>query len=385
MTLEAGNLRPERRVEVTDLRQAFQSQQDELEAAALRVLRSGWYVLGKEVARFETDFAAAVGSAHAVGVANGTDAVELALRAVGVGAGDAVLTVSHTAVATAVGVVRAGAVPIFVDVDETMSMDPAALQRAVRRARQELPHLRLRAVVPVHLYGLPAAMDDICAVAEAENLVVVEDCAQAHGAVYRGRGVGTLGAAAAFSFYPTKNLGAFGDGGAVTTSDPAVAGRLQRLRQYGWRERYVSEEPGINSRLDELQAALLGVRLRRLQGDNRRRRDIAEAYRAGLNGCAVQLPPAAPPGSVHAYHQFVVRAPNRDEVRELLSSAGVATSVLYPMAVHRQPAYAGNPSSGWPLPRTEETVERILALPMHPHLTDDDVEQVVHAVRAVGT
>lgn len=385
MTSTADNGGSKRRVQVTDLRQAFRAQQDELEAAALRVLRSGWYVLGNEVARFETDFAAAVGSAHAIGVASGTDAVELALRAVGVGPGDAVLTVSHTAVATVVAIERAGAVPLFVDVDETMTMDPAALQQAIRRARHELPLLRLRAVVPVHLYGLPAAMDDVCAVAAAEDLTVVEDCAQAHGAVYRGRGVGTLGQAAAFSFYPTKNLAAFGDGGAVTTSEPGVADRLKRLRQYGWRERYISEEPGVNSRLDELQAALLGVRLRLLQDENVRRNAIADAYRAGLDGAAVELPPAAPTGSVHAYHQFVVRAANRDEVRELLSSAGVGTSVLYPMAVHRQPAYAGNPSSGWPLPRTDETVERILALPMHPHLTDDDVEQVVHAVRdAVG-
>jgi dTDP-4-amino-4,6-dideoxygalactose transaminase len=359
----------------------FRAQQAELEDAALRVLRSGWYVLGEEVARFEADFAEQVGSRDAVGVANGTDAVELALRGLGIGAGDAVLTVSHTAVATAVGVDRAGAVPLFVDVDETMTMCPESLQQAVRRARQELPHLRLRAVLPVHLYGLPAALDDIFAIADAEGLDVVEDCAQAHGAVCLGRGVGTRGAAAAFSFYPTKNLGAFGDGGAITTSDAAVAERLRRLRQYGWRERYISEEAGINSRLDELQAALLSVRLRRLREDNARRQAVATIYCERLAACALELPPAAPPGSVHAYHQFVVRAHHRDDLQAALAAHGVATSVLYPVPVHRQPAYEDNPSSGWPLHRTDDAAARVLGLPMHPHLRDDDVDQVVEAVR----
>lgn len=383
MTTRSGDDRPD--VPVADLRSCYEAHADAYDAAALRALRSGWYVLGEEVERFERDFAAFSGSRRCVGVASGTDAVELALRALGVGPGDAVFTVSHTAVATAVGIERAGATPIFVDVRrETMNMDPDLLERAVARLRVEVPQLRPAAVVPVHLYGLPAQMEPILRIAAREDLLVVEDCAQAHGARVGNQPVGTLGAAAAYSFYPTKNLGAFGDAGLVCTQDVSTDGALRALRQYGWEERYVSARRGVNSRLDEIQAALLQVRLTHLEADNARRRSIADAYRDGLAGVDLTLPPVDPEGGLHVYHQFVIRSARRDELRARLADRGIGTAVLYPLPVHRQPAYADSISADWPLGESERAAVEVLALPMGPHLSEDHVTRVINEVRAVA-
>lgn len=372
-------------VQVADLRSGYAAHAEAYDAAALRVLRSGWYILGAEVERFEREFAAFTGSRFSAGVANGTDAVELALRACGVGPGDAVFTVSHTAVATVVGVERTGATPVFVDVEsDSMNMDPSRLAERVEQVRVDLPQLRPRAVVPVHLYGLPAAMQPIMRIASREDLVVVEDCAQAHGARQAGLPVGTFGAAAAYSFYPTKNVGAFGDAGAVCCDVDATDSRVRVLRQYGWEERYISAVRGLNSRLDELQAALLQVRLTHLHADNARRREVAASYRDGLADVDVTLPLGDPEGGLHVYHQFVIRSPRRDQLRADLAATGIATAVLYPVPVHRQPAYVDSVSSDWPLGQSERVAAEVLALPMGPHLSDDDVSRVVDGVRAAA-
>ena len=360
-----------------------QAHQAGIEAAVARVLASGWFILGPEVAAFEREFAAFLGAAGCAGAASGTDALELALRACGVGAGDAVLTVSHTAVATIAAIERAQAVPVLVDVDPaTCTMDPQSLVQTIaayeRQARPGRPPLK--AVVPVHLYGHPADMPAILAAAQERGLRVVEDCAQAHGALWGGRAAGTWGHAAAFSFYPTKNLGALGDGGAVVSSDPAVIERARLLRQYGWRERYISQEPGLNSRLDELQAAVLRVKLPSLAAENERRRALAALYSAGLAGAPVQLPVARPEAR-HVFHQYVIALDGRDALQAALRAEGIGTLVHYPVPAHLQPAYAGRLFTGDAgLPVTEAAARRVLSLPMHPHLEDEQVREVCQAV-----
>ena len=354
----------------------------ELDAAIARVIESGWFILGREVEAFEMAFAAWLGVREAVGVANGTDAVELALRAIGVGPGDAVYTVSHTAVASAAAIERTGAVPVFVDTDDdTFTLDPASLAEAIA-ADARPGGARPRAVLPVHLFGHPAAMPAILDVARGAGLVVVEDCAQAHGTRLDGRMAGTFAAVAAFSFYPTKNLGAMGDGGLVATGDPAIAARIRELRQYGWRERYVSAEPGFNSRLDELQAAILRVKLEHLDAGNERRRAIAARYDLGLDGLGeVIRRPVVAPGAVHTYHQYVIRTPRRASLAAALAGQGIGNAIHYPVPVHLQPAYRGRVPCPLPLPVTERHAAEILSLPMFPTLTDNEVDRVAAAVR----
>jgi dTDP-3-amino-3,4,6-trideoxy-alpha-D-glucose transaminase len=339
----------------------------------LAVVRRGRYVLGGEVAAFESEWAAFCGAVRAVGVANGTDAITLALRALGVGPGDEVLTVSMTCAPTAAGIVRAGATPVFVDVDEErLTMDAAALAAAVTP--------RTKAILPVHLYGRVADVDAIAAFAVARGLVLVEDCAQAHGASWNGRPAGTFGRAGAWSFYPTKNLGALGDGGAVTVtheSDAPAADRIARLRAYGYATRNDADEPGFNSRLDEIQAAALRVRLRKLAAGNRRRADLAARYDAALAG-AVRVPPPARPGEVRAHHLYVVRVPDRDAFRSRLEGRGVGTDVHYPRAVHEQPAFAR--FTRGPLPVTERAMREVVSLPLDPLLTDAEADRVIEAV-----
>jgi dTDP-4-amino-4,6-dideoxygalactose transaminase len=350
---------------------AYHRYRHELEAAWRRVMESGWYILGPEVAGFEAEFAATIGADAAVGVASGTEAVWLALRAVGVQPGDEVLVTSLTASATLAAIVEAGAVPVFVDGRASdLNLDPLEL------AKRLSP--RTRAVVAVHLYGNPADLTAITAFCRAHGLRLVEDCAQAHGARHAGRPVGAFGDAAAWSFYPTKNLGAFGDGGMVTTSDAGVAEQVRLLREYGWRERYDSALHGWNSRLDELQAALLRVRLAHLEDDNQRRRDIASRYRRALP--ASLRSPAAGAGDVGVEHLFVIRHPRRDALRQALAEAGIGTAIQYPVPCHLQrayEAYGGGPGS---LPVTEQAVGEILSLPMYPELSGDEVEQVIGAV-----
>ena len=353
-----------------DLKPAHRELEGELTEAAARVLRRGWFVLGPEVEAFEAAFATYHGGGEAVGVANGTDAIELALRAAGVGPGDEVITVAHTAVATVCAVERAGATPVLVDVDpDTCTIDPDAASAAVTP--------RTKAIIPVHLYGHPADLGPLAALAQRHGLLLVEDCAQAHGAKYGGRLVGTFGDLAAFSFYPTKNLGGCGDGGAVLTRDPALAARLRRLRNYGQTDRYHHAERGINSRLDEIQAAILQVKLRHLDAHNAARRELAAEHAKRLSG--VRLP-SARPWAEHVYHLYVVRSPRRDQLRERLQALGVQTLIHYPVPVHLQPAYADLGYAPGSLPVTEQICREILSLPLYVGLSLADVAKVAEAL-----
>lgn len=365
-------------IPLVDLKAAYRRLQPEIDAAVARALASGWYILGEEVRAFEAEFAAYVGVAHAVGVASGTDALLLALRACGVGPGDEVITVAHTAVATVAAVELAGAAPRLVDIDPVnYTLDPTLLNAAVTP--------RTRAIVPVHLYGRPADMSSILAFARAHGLLVIEDCAQAHGARFGGQMVSSLGDAAAFSFYPTKNLGAAGDGGAVVTNRPEVAERLRLLRQYGWRERYVSDVPGYNSRLDELQAALLRVRLRHLEAENEVRRRLAARYDAALAGLPVRCPASPADDDRHVYHLYVIHAKRRDALRDYLTARGIGVGIHYPVPVHLQPAYTHLGYGPGRLPATEAAAAAILSLPMYPDLSEASVDVVAAAIRAFYT
>jgi dTDP-4-amino-4,6-dideoxygalactose transaminase len=344
----------------------------EIDAAIHRVLLSGAYVLGAEVAGFEAEFSAYLGTAGTVGVANGTEAIELALRACGIGPGDKVVTVGNTATATVAAIVATGAKPVFVEIEPaTMLMDPDALAERLKAADAST----IKAVVPVHLYGQAADMPAIIETARRHGARVVEDCAQAHGSLVGGRMAGTWGDLAAFSFYPTKNLGALGDAGAVTGNDPALLSQVRLLRQYGWRTRNVSDVHGMNSRLDELQAAILRVRLRRLDAENAHRARLAACYFEKLAGAPYLLPVVAP-GRTHTWHQFVVRTPHRDALKLGLEKAGVLCSVLYPVPVYRQPAYSAQIS----LPATEQACAEVLSLPLHIGM---DETQVAHVAKTV--
>lgn len=360
----------------SDPKANYRAHKSEIDAAIGAVLEGGSYILGREVAAFEREFAAYLGVSHAVGVASGTDALHLALRACGVGPGDAVLTVSHTAVATVAAVELAGAAPVLVDIDPaTFTLDCNALAQAVRKDWGVSP----KAIIAVHLYGHPVDMPAVMDIAARHGMHVIEDCAQSHGAMILGRQTGSWGHIAAFSFYPTKNLGALGDGGAVVTNDSALAERVRLLREYGWRERYVSDEPGMNSRLDELQAAILRVKLRYLDGENERRRQLAEAYGRALECTGLILPRSG--DTVHAWHQYVIRAAERDRLRAFLSSQGIGTLIHYPVPVHLQPAYRGRVRHAV-LARTEQVVREILSLPMFPELALDHVLMVASACGA---
>lgn len=354
-----------------DLKPLHRELAGELEAATRRVLDSGWYILGPELEAFEQAFAEYHGAAHAVGVANGTDAIELALRGLGIGHGDEVITVAHTAVATVCAVERAGARPVLVDVDEaTYTMDPAAAAAAITP--------RTKAIVPVHLYGHPADMRPLADLAARHGLALLEDCAQSHGARLEDRIVGTLGHAGAFSFYPTKNLGAYGDAGAVVTGDAGLAERVRRLRNYGQENRYHHAERGQNSRLDEMQAAVLRVKLAHLDRHNGVRRRLAGRYDDRLEGVAR---PLVRPGAEHVYHLYVVRHPRRDPFKEALAARGVGTLIHYPVPVHRQPAYCDLGYPAGSLPVTERIAGEILSLPLYVGLTDEAVGAVADSVR----
>jgi dTDP-3-amino-3,4,6-trideoxy-alpha-D-glucose transaminase len=362
-------------VPFNDLRPRFAADPAGYRAAVERVFARARYVLGPEVEAFEAEFAAYLGIGHAVGVANGTDAIELALRAAGIGPGDDVITVAHTAVATVCGIERTGARPVFVDIrPDDYTIDPRAIP-AVTTART-------RGVVAVHLYGQPARLKELRAVADRNNLLLIEDCAQAHGAKYGGRFVGTFGHLAAFSFYPTKNLGAFGDGGAIVTADVGLADRVRRLRNYGQADRYRHQDAGgFNSRLDELQAALLRVGLRRLATDNAERQRLADRY---LSRLRVPALPCSMPGTDHVYHLFVARHPNRDAFRDGLRRRGVETLVHYPVPVHLQPAYAHLGGKPGGLPVTERAAREVVSLPVYPGLTAEQQDTVITAVNAAA-
>ncbi len=345
-----------------------QAYAQEIQDAIRDVVNSGWYVLGDYVSKFEKTFAAFLGARFCVGVASGTDALILALKAVGIQPGDEIITVSHTAVATVAAIELLGAVPVFADIDPvTRCLDPSRID--------DLLSDKSRAVVPVHIYGQPAPMKEIKAIARQHGLKIIEDCAQAHGAEINGIKVGNFGDAAAFSFYPTKNLGAIGDGGAVVTNTAEIARSVKALREYGWEKRYVSSFPGMNSRLDELQAAVLGAKLPYLARDTARRRSIAGRYRKSIKN-RHQSPPADVKGTLHAMHLFVMESKNRESFRKFLKDAGIDTAVHYPEPIHKQPAYAGRIRGCDHLAYTEKLYKSIVSLPMYPELTDQQVDKI---------
>jgi dTDP-4-amino-4,6-dideoxygalactose transaminase len=353
-----------------DLKPQHQALRAELLAAAQRVIDSGWFPLGPEADAFEREFAPTVGCAHAIGVASGTEALQLGLTALGVEAGDEVLTVSNTAVPTVSAITAAGGNPVLVDVHpETLTMDPSQLEARITP--------RAKVVLPVHLFGQTADMDPIVEIARRHGLRVLEDAAQAHCATYKGRPVGALGDACAWSFYPTKNLGALGDAGAVTTNDEAVAARMRMLREYGQSSRYVHATKGINSRLDGMQAAFLRVKLPHLEAWTAARRERAVLYDRLLRG--VGTPVAASYGE-HVYHLYVIRTAGRDALRERLQERGIGTQIHYPIPVHRQEAYAELADQAPYLVESERAAAEILSLPLYPELSLEDVETVARAV-----
>ena len=359
-----------------DLKSPYLELKPEIDEAIARVAASGWYIGGLEVEQFEEDYARYCGAAHAVGLANGLDALHLALRAMDVGPGDEVIVPSNTYIATWLAVSQCGASPVPVEPDaRTYNIDPALIETAITR--------RTKVILPVHLYGQPANMDQILAIARKHGLRVLEDGAQAHGARYKGQRLGAHGDAVAWSFYPGKNLGAMGDGGAVTTNDPQLADRLRVLRNYGSRVKYVNEVQGYNSRLDPIQAAILSVKLAHLDEWNARRSALAHRYQQGLTGCGLTLP-HVPEWAEPVWHLYVVQHPQRDTLQKVLTAAGVGTLIHYPIPPHRQQAYA---HPGWAqgaFPVAESMADQALSLPMGPHLQASQFNEVIkHVIEAI--
>jgi dTDP-4-amino-4,6-dideoxygalactose transaminase len=358
-----------------DLTRETQRLRSELDDAIARVLSSGRYILTDEVTSFEEAFADYCEARHAIGVASGTDAITIALLAAGVGPGDEVITAPNTCIPTIVGIERAGAVPVLADVDSaTYTLDPEQVELRITS--------RTRAILPVHLYGQPADLGALGAIADRHGLLLVEDCAQSHGARWEGRRTGSVGVAAAFSFYPTKNLGALGDAGAVVTSDDAIAERARLLRNYGERARFEHVLHGVNSRLDALQAAVLGAKLAHLEEANSRRRELATRYDELLADTPLVTPQRAT-GGEHVFHLYVVQADERDGFRGRLEHAGVATAVQYPTPVHRQPAYTALDVEGG-FPVAERLTERVVSLPLSADHTDAEVNEVAQAAIAAA-
>jgi len=351
----------------------YQSHKKEIIEAVKRVFDSGHYVLGQEVEKLERNFADYCGVNHGIGVNSGTDALILTMRALDVGPGDEVITVSHTALATVAAIIACGATPVLVDIDPVYyTMDPECFRLAITP--------NTKAVIPVHLYGQCADMDTIMKVAEEYSLAVIEDCAQASGAVYHGKRVGSIGDAGCFSFYPTKNLGAIGDGGMVVTRSDSIAKRVRSLRQYGWNESRLTLEPGLNSRLDEIQAAILNVKLKYLDDDNNKRQEIAQVYKKGLADHGLVLPKVRP-DSTHVYHLYVISSSERDVLIKKLSDTGIAAGIHYPVLGHLHEGYnilCRLPEYG--LPVSEKLVEIILSLPLYPELSNTQVKKVISSI-----
>jgi dTDP-3-amino-3,4,6-trideoxy-alpha-D-glucose transaminase len=360
-------------IPVVDLYKQYLSIRSELDAAFARILQRGSFILGEEVSAFEKEFSEYCGVSHAIGVASGTEAVQLALLACGIGVNDEVMVPAHTAVATIAAIEASGARPLLVDIDlATYTLDPLQIERNITPST--------RAIIPVHLYGCPVNLEAVLEIARRKNLYVVEDGSQAHGAKYRGGRIGSWGDIAAFSFYPTKNLGAFGDGGAVITNHESLAEKVKLLRQYGWKEHYVSSVKGINSRLDEIQAGILRVKLRYLDVWNERRRQLASRFMELLAGTELVLP-VIPQDGEHVFHQFVVRSPKRDGLREYLRRHGIYTLVHYPLPVHLQPAYSDLGYSAGSLPNTELASREVLSLPLYPELADEMVDRICQRIK----
>jgi len=350
----------------------YLAHKEEINEAIARVLNSGHYILGDEVRSFEREFAAYIGVRFGIGVGSGTDALSLAMRACHIGMGDEVVTVSHTAVATVAAIELCGGRPVLVDIDsQTFTLDPNQVDKAITKST--------KAIVPVHLYGHPAEMQMIVELARHHGLRVIEDCAQSHGASYKARKTGKWGDIAAFSFYPTKNLGALGDGGMVVTDNSELAEEVQMLREYGWRSRYVSEFAGVNSRLDELQAAILRVKLGYLDGENQKRQALASVYGEVLSTADVVLPKCAP-DATHVYHQYVLRSKRRDALKSYLLEKGIGTLIHYPLLIHQQPAYRYRVRAVGSMANSNTIVKEILSLPIYPELSQDDVRKIAKTI-----
>ncbi|HXE95884.1 MAG TPA: DegT/DnrJ/EryC1/StrS family aminotransferase [Dongiaceae bacterium] len=362
------------RIPFLDLGETYKELKAELDNSIQRVMNSGWYIQGEELDAFEAEFAAYCSAKYCVGVGNGLDALHLVLRAYGIGTGDEVIVPSHTFIATWLAVTHAGARPVPVETPDDVSytISPALIEAAITP--------RTKAIIPVHLYGRPADMAPIMQIASRHGLKVIEDAAQAHGACYQGCRTGSLGDAAAFSFYPGKNLGAFGDGGAITTNDGELAIKIRSLRNYGSSTKYVHDFIGLNSRLDPLQAAMLRVKLCYLDEWNSRRVSLAASYQQLLAGTKLVLP-AASAGFDSVYHLFVVRTPNRDMLQVELKKAGIETLIHYPIPPHKQGAYQAMQNGA--LPVAELLSSEVLSLPMGPHLTREDVEEVAHQITQI--
>ncbi|MBR1219663.1 DegT/DnrJ/EryC1/StrS family aminotransferase [Bradyrhizobium sp. U87765 SZCCT0131] len=362
------------KVPFLDLSVQHRAIREDLVAAATAVIDSGWYILGGEVQAFEREFAAFCGVKHCIGVGNGLEALQITLRAMNVGPGDEVIVPSNTFIATWLAVTGVGATIVPVEPDPAShNLDPALLEQAITA--------RTKVIIPVHLYGHPADMDPINAVAQRHGLKVIEDAAQAHGALYRGRKAGSLGHAAGFSFYPGKNLGALGDGGAVTTDDDELADQIRLIRNYGSKKKYEHLVKGCNSRLDEMQAALLRVKLRSLEQGNEARRGIVARYVAELANRGIEVVEPLP-DTVSSWHLFVVSAADRERLRTHLQDHGVETMIHYPVAPHLQPAYAELDYGGRTFPIAERLQNRVLSLPLFPGMTEQQVDQVLGAIAA---
>lgn len=358
-----------------DLKIQYRSLRPELDAAIAGVLESASFVGGPDVTAFEQEFAAFTGALHAIGVANGTDALVLAARALGIGPGDEVVVPTHTFIATSESMGLLGAKAVFADVDPvTYTLDPAGFRRAITS--------RTKAVVPVHLYGQPADLTSIVAIAREHGLAVIEDCAQAHGAMYEGRPVGSFGDAGCYSFYPGKNLGAYGDGGAVTVGSAELADRIRSIANHGRKDKYEHAVEGINSRLDSIQAAILRVKLRHLQQWNELRAAHASAYSSALSSTPGVTVPVIMPDRTHVFHLYVIQVDDRDGLLRQFGASGIGAGIHYPIPLHRQPAYADRDIEPGAFPVAERLASRIVSLPMFPELTPEQITRVVDVVAA---
>lgn len=351
----------------------FQMYQQEYEEAALRVLRSGWYVLGKEVEQFEQEFAAYTGRKYCVGLNSGLDALIMSVRALCIGAGDEVIVQANTYIATVIGITENGATPVFVEPDEYFNIDAKRIDAAITG--------RTKAILVTHLYGQASNMDEITAIADRHGIPLLEDCAQSHGACFGGKMTGTFGISGCFSFYPTKNLGAFGDAGAVVTDDEAFADTIRMMRNYGSRMRYYNEIEGLNSRLDELQAALLRVKLTHLDALNEERSALADRYNSGINNCKI-LKPQVRKGADSIYHQYVIRCRERDTLLKYLAENGIQTQIHYPVPPHLAQCYRYLGGKAGDYPITEQYADEVLSLPIYTGMTEAEQAYVIEKVNA---
>jgi len=349
----------------------YEKYREEFDQAALGVLSSGWYILGDEVSSFEKEFAGSIGSDHCVGLNSGLDSLILAMRALGIGPGDEIIVQANTYIATVLGITENGATPVFVEPDEYHGINPEKIEKAITS--------KTRAILAVHLYGQPCEMDSLMEIAQRYDIPVIEDCAQSHGAAYRGQMTGTFGSIGCFSFFPTKNLGAFGDAGAIVTNHKELAEKVMMLRNYGSRSKYVHEITGVNSRLDEMQAALLRVKLKYLGEILEERKQIAEAYLRGIDNPLVELP-GVRPGARHTWHLFVVQTERRDELQKHLVERGIVTSIHYPIPPHLSEAYGYLGYGKGSFPITEGLADRVLSLPMYNGMTEEEISYVVDGV-----